>query len=112
MASNVQPIHCKPGVRNKVGVEVWRLQKLVVELVVRLPFLLRHSLPLVQVEQLALEIVGYRAMMSVSGYVLVSVPEVASRFSEPPRVARAALRLLESRGIAKHTEFKDRWALR
>ena len=63
-------------------------------------------------EQLAHEIVAYRVMMNVPGYILVSVPEVVSRFREAPRVAREALRLLESRGVAIRTEFKDRWAIR
>lgn len=87
------------------------LRLLAAELLGRLQFPLWHPIPVAQVEQLAQEIVAYRVMMDVPGYILVGVPEVASRFSESPRVAREALRLLESRGIAKHTEFKDRWAM-
>lgn len=88
-----------------------RVLQLVAELLKRSSFVPQHP-TMEQVEQLAQEIVAYRVMMNVPGYILVSVPEVVSRFSEPPRVARGALRLLESRGIAIHTEFKDRWAVR
>ena len=87
------------------------LRQLAGELLERVQSLRPHPIPVAQVEQLAQEIVAYRLMMDVSGYILVGVPEVATRFSESPRVVREALRLLESRGIAKHTEFKDRWAM-
>lgn len=87
------------------------LRQLAVEVWQRLPFLPQPAIPMMQVEQLAQEIVAYRAMMNLQGYILVSVPEVASRFSETPHAARAALRLLESKGIAISTEYKDRWAV-
>ena len=95
----------------KDGTDVKRLLQLAAELLERWSLLPQHP-TMAQVEQLAQEIVAYRAVMNVSGYILVSVPEVVSRFSEPPRVAREALRLLESQGVAIHTEFRDRWAVR
>ena len=88
------------------------LLRLAAELLGRSQFPWQPPIPVAQVERVAQEIIGYRAMMNVTGYILVGVPEVASRFSESPRVAREALRLLESRGVAIHTEFKDRWAIR
>jgi len=62
--------------------------------------------------QLAREICKYRAMMEVEGYILISVTEIETRFGESRQDVREAFRLLQASGIAKRTEFKDRWALR
>ncbi len=102
------------------------LRELAVEAVSRLPLPgLRHTLQLKQaewnarsashkarVEDLAREIAAYRDMMDITGDILIGVPEAACRFRESKGDARAALRLLEARGLARRTEFKDRWTLR
>ena len=101
------------------------LRELAVEAVSRLPLSgRRQTLRLKQaewtarsashktrVEDLAWEIVEYRDMMNITGAILIGVPEVACRFRESTGDARAALCLLEANGLARRTEFRDRWAL-
>ena len=102
------------------------MRELAVEVISRLPLSgLRQTLQLKQaewtarsashktrVEELAREIVAYRDMMNITGSILIGVPEVACRFRESTSDAREALCLLEARGLAQRTEFRDRWALR
>ena len=46
------------------------------------------------------------------GDILIDVREAAFRLREFPRSVRQALLLLEMRGIAKRTNFRNYWKLR
>lgn len=68
--------------------------------------------PKEQLEQLASEIVEYGRMNAMGpGIVVIEVLDVAYRLRESPRHVRQSLRLLEMKGIAKKTNFKDYWRL-
>ena len=120
--------HLQPSLtekRTSAGLHaLGRLRQLTVELLGKLPLLgLRRRpstterfTPLAahnaQVEQLAQEIIKYRVMMDIPGDILIGVMEISTRFTESPDDVREAFRLLQAKGAAQRTEFKDRWVLR
>ena len=102
-----------------------RLRQLTVELLGKLPLLglgryppmptterlARLAAHNAQVEHLAQEIIKYRVMMDIPGDILIGTMEISTRFTESPDDVREAFRLLQAKGAAQHTEFKDRWVL-